>query len=350
MSGHYSLVTFDTFAKMDDKDVQKFTKLKDQLSEEDKQGNVGKVISYVATLINGGWSFRNSYKNISDLKKMDQYVKNIESLFEGLKKGESCKEKVLNAIDQNRKNCTEAFSNFDFCHERLYEDVSNGKITEIEKVKEQILEGFANHRQQESNKLIADMVKGNALVAACQLLKIYIAWKKISEASNVINDSDKFNQINKNLNRMKEMVSALVKLCDENPADKSIDRRMTKINSLFTSTLSKISDIRVTIEGHIQRLDLLGDHAAVDTVINFATAASQGFQVWSAWENLDSLNKICGTVSVAMFTFFGMANVKTFIITQDKLKDLRKDLKEVNRLKEALDDLRDEAEKAIGDI
>ena len=335
---------------MDDKDVQKFTKLLNQLFEEDKQGNGRKVISYVATLFNGGWSFSNAYKNISDLKKMDQCVKNIESLFEGLKKGDSCKEKALNVIDQHRKNYAEAFSNFDLDYERLWEDVSNCKTTEIEKVKEQILEGFANHRQQESNKLIANIVKGNVFVVVCQLLKIYVAWKKISEASNVINDSDKFNQINKNLNRMKEMVSALVKLCDENPADKSIDRRMTKINSLFTSTLSKISDIRVTIEGHIQRLDLLGDHAAVDTVINFATAASQGFQVWSAWENLDSLNKICGTVSVAMFTFFGTANVATFIITQNELKDLRKDIKEASRLKEALDDLRNEAEQAIGDI
>lgn len=90
--------------------------------------------------------------------------------------------------------------------------------------------------------------------------------------------------------------------------------------------------------------------SAVDAVVNFATTGAQGFQLSSEWGNLTSFTKSLGTASIALLTVTEMINVKTFFLTQDKLKDLRKHLSEAiqaNHLREILDDLHDGAKQVI---
>lgn len=162
----------------------------------------------------------------------------------------------------------------------LYEDIAQDEITKHEQTKDMILDAMKSFHQQESDKMISDMVKGSAFVAAFQSVKIYIAWKKISAASNVIEDRSEFDAIQKNLKKMEAMVTEFLDLCKRKPDDPSVNRKMMRINTLYTSTRGKISNLRVTIDGHIQCLDLQADYSVVDGAVNLATAATQGFQLW----------------------------------------------------------------------
>ena len=82
------------------------------------------------------------------------------------------------------------------------------------------------------------------------------------------------------------------------------------------------------IDGHIQCLDLQADYSVVDGAVNLATAAThgQGFQLWHTWSDLSSITKGIGMASVAAFMGLAFANYKMYQLSQDALKDLRKNL------------------------
>ena len=232
----------------------------------------------------------------------------------------------------------------------LYEDIAQDKITKHEQTKDMILDAMKSFLQQESDKMISDMVKGSAFVAAFQSVKIYIAWKKISAASNVIEDRSEFDAIQKNLKKMEAMVTEFLDLCKRKPNDPSVNRKMMRINTLYTSTLGKISNLRVKIDGHIQCLDLQADYAMVDGAVNLATAATKGFQLWHTWSDLSSIAKGIGVASVAAFMALAFGNYKVYQLSQDALIDLRKNLNEVNRLQNMLQDLHDQAAQVVDEM
>lgn len=265
------------------------------------------------------------------------------------------KETILQVLDYQKKNCTEDM--IKYCYDEqgfslmeLYKDIAQDKITKHEKTKEMILDAMKSFHQQESDKMISDMVKGSAFVAAFQSVKIYIAWKKISAASNVIEDRSEFDAIQKNLKKMEAMVTEFLDLCKRKPNDPSVNRKMMRINTLYTSTLGKISNLRVKIDGHIQCLDLQADYAVVDGAVNLATAATQGFQLWHTWSDLSSITKGIGVASVAAFMALAFGNYKVYQLSQDALIDLRKNLNEVKDLQNMLQDLHDQAAQVVEEM
>ena len=330
--------------------------LQDQLPEEEQNGNLGKMLRYVTDLIQGGWTFREALKNLGELNKVGRHMAKLERMLKKVDElAENGKEAMLEVLEYQKKNCTEPikahyYDRFDISLEEWYEHVAQDKLTKHEETKTMIMEGMRSFHKNECNKMITDMAKGSALVAAFQFLKIYIGWKKIAAASNVIKNPNKFTMINQNLQRMETMVSELVDLCNRNPRNGSINRKMVAINTLFTSTLGKISDLKATINGHIQSLDLLADFSAVDGVVNVATAASQGYQVWHTWSNLTSLNKVAGVACVAVFAGLAYGNYHTYQLSQDTLTELRRDLNEAIRLQEMLEDLHEQAAQTIPEI
>ena len=123
-----------------------------------------------------------------------------------------------------------------------------------------------------------------------------------------------------------------------------------RINTLYTSTLGKISNPRVKIDGHIQCLDLQADYEMVDGAVNLATAATKGFQLWHTWSDLSSIAKGIGVASVAAFMALAFGNYKVYQLSQDALIDLRKNLNEVNRLQNMLQDLHDQAAQVVDEM
>ena len=80
--------------------------------------------------------------------------------------------------------------------------------------------------------------------------------------------------------------STLVDLCERDPNN---PLKMGRINTHFNSTLAKISELRIKIDGQIQRVDLMADFVTVDGVVNLVTAGTQGFQLFHTWNNLTLL-------------------------------------------------------------
>lgn len=217
----------------------------------------------------------------------------------------------------------------------------------VEKIRDEVLNAIDEHHQNECNKVIQDMVKGRGLLAALYVTKLYIAWKRISAASNVIKDENKFRQIEKNIKHLEKMVAELVAICSTKPKYEIISKRMTLISTTYNRTLSLICRLRVKIDSHIQNLDLLGDVEAVDSVMAFGTAAAQGYEVWSTWDYLTAPTKWLGVASTSLFALIGVVNAGMSYMTREKLEQLRKDFNVVNRFQSDLDELYNEAERVI---
>ena len=328
-------------------------RLKDELSDDEKNGNIGKIITYIADLCQTGWSFRQAYQNLGKLSTLGRHLEKVGRMLDNMTR--DSKETILQVLDYQKKNCTEdmikhCYDKQGFSLMELYEDIAQDKITKHEQTKEMILDAMKSFHQQESDKMISDMVKGSAFVAAFQSVKIYIAWKKISAASNVIEDRSEFDAIQKNLKKMEAMVTEFLDLCKRKPDDPSVNRKMMRINTLYTSTLGKISNLRVKIDGHIQCLDLQADYAMVDGAVNLATAATQVFQLLHTWSDLPSITKGIGMASVAAFMALAFGNYKVYQLSQDALIDLRKNLNEVKDLQNMLQDLHDQAAQVVEEM
>lgn len=327
---------------------------RDNLPEEEKNGNVGKIITYILDLFQGGWTFRRAQQNLGELSTLDRHLVTIERKLEELANGG--KKAILDALEYQKKNITKPMKDY-YCdnlnlsvHE-LFENVAQDKITEHEKTKKLILDSLKSYQKDRSNELVTDMVKGSALVAAFQAVKVYVSWKTISNASNVIRENpNEIAAITRNLERLERMVTEFLELCEANPRDGRISQKMMRINTLFTSTLGKISSLRVKIDGHIQRLDLLADYSAIDGVVNTATAVSHGVQVWNTWANLTSKTAFLGAAMVAVFAGLAVANFTQFCLSQNTLKDLRRDLSEVMRLQDTLQDLHEQAAQVLSTL
>ena len=210
-------------------------RLKDELPDDEKNGNNGKIITYIADLCQTGRSFPEAYQNLGKLSTLGRHLEKVGRMLDNMTR--DSKETILQVLDYQKKNCTEDM--IKYCYDEqgfslmeLYKDIAQDKITKHEQTREMILDAMKSFHQQESDKMISDMVKGSAFVAAFQSVKIYIAWKKISAASNVIEDRSEFDAIQKNLKKMEAMVTEFLDLCKRKPNDPSVNRKMMRINTL----------------------------------------------------------------------------------------------------------------------
>ena len=322
-----------------------------ELSWDEKKGDYGRKLSYAIDIFQAGWSIYQAKKNLGELQSLNKHLEKLENMSEELAAGG--KEAILEALEYQKRNCTEDMARHyrnqhGFSLEEYYEDTANDKITEHEKTKKQIIDGMKSYRQAKSDKVIKDMVKSSAVVAVVQLVKIYCAWKKISKASNIIKDKNLFTTIYQNLENMENRVAELLELCEGKPIDDvRINLKMSSINGLFHSTLGSISTLKVTIDGHIQSLDILADNSAVDGVVNALTATSQAYQLWYTWENLSSPVKWLGSASVAAFSGLAYGNYRTYKLSKDTLKDLREKMREAVDLEDRFQRLHQQALQAI---
>lgn len=207
-------------------DAAAIQRMRDELPEEERKGNMGKILGYVIDLCQSGWSFRQALSNVGEMCTLGEHIETIEAMLGRIT--EDGKDAILRAVDYHKKNATEAM--LEHCwnelgisllelHERIAED----KITDHQKTKEAILNAIKDFQKKESNKVITDMVYGSAFVAVFQCVKLYMAWKTISTASNLIDSSpNEFSTINSKLQRMEQLVTDLVDTCERDPRNRGI--------------------------------------------------------------------------------------------------------------------------------
>ena len=332
-------------------DAAAIQRMRDELPEEERKGNMGKILGYVIDLCQSGWSFRQALSNVGEICTLGEHIETIEAMLGRIT--EDGKDAILRAVDYQKKNATEAM--LEYCwnelgisllelHERIAED----KITDHQKTKEAILNAIKDFQKKESNKVITDMVYGSAFVAVFQCVKLYMAWKTISNASNLIDSNpNEFSTINSKLQRMEQLVTELVDICKRDPKNRDILLKMGRINTHFNSTLSKISNLQIKIDGQIQRVDLMADYIVADGVGNLLIAATQGFQLCNNWNILTSSTRGLALTSIAVFTGLAVASAGAYVLSQQNLKTLRRDLNEAVRLQNMLQDLLEQAEQAF---
>ena len=334
-----------------EKNFEQLSAVGNQLTDEEKKGNLGKMAYYIETVCKSGFSVMGVYDSLNALNKMNSHLGDVESLLDKLLKTTNSTDDIIKEAQEfHTKNCTGVMDNFDFGpHIELTRLDMPNDTDGREYIKTQILKVLKDQQQQQSDNLIVRMIETNCIAAAGQFFKIYSAWNTIKAASNVIEDKNKFTVINEKLQRMESMVIELVRICETHSEDMktSVMGKMAKINSCATKIITKINGIGIKINGHVKDLQSTTDHAAVDAVANSFTALSQGFQLWSTFQQLSSPTKWLGIFNVAMQSAFGLLHGAVFLISQDKLKELRKDLREADYLREVVENLWEEAENAI---
>ena len=272
------------------------------LPEEKKNGNMGKVISYAANLEKNGWSSAQYHEqlqsNVDELKVVGHVVKEGDTMMHqvwatseratGLQADDETITKrmkqmiidYLHYVEENGPKTMKKhlYDNFDSSPEEFYERVEqSGAINEHKNIAKSIAAGIKSYYQIESNKMITNMTTGFANSAVAQFVKFYFSWKEVSNVSYVIQDPFQFGLINNNLEVMEGMVTEVLDRCKSNPNDSGISQTVLRIDAMFTSTLSLISNLKVTFDGHIQCLNFLTDVSFVDGLVNVKDAATQGY-------------------------------------------------------------------------
>lgn len=88
----------------------------------------------------------------------------------------------------------------------------------------------------------------------------------------------------------------------------------------------------------------------MDGVVNLVTAGTQDFQLFHTWNNLTSFTKGIAFASITVFTGLTAASASVYVLSQNTLKELRRDLNEAVRLQNTLQDLLKQAEVVFNEI
>ena len=327
-------------------------RMRDELPEEEREGDIGKLLGYFlerntpATL----WSCHKAFSNVGEVRTMGDHIRTIEDILE-----EDGKKAIVSAVNYQKKHATamldHCLDRFGYSLPELYKQIEESKPTDHQKTKDAIRNAVKDFQKKESAKGITATVYESAFVALIQYLKLYVAWKTISRASNLIQDNpNDFRTINSKLQRMREMVTDLMATCENDPRNRNLALKMGRINYHFNSTVSKMSNQRIMINGQIQRVDLMADYTVVDGLFNLITTGTQGFQLFHAWNHLTSFTRGLALTSIAVFTSLAAANAGAYILSQKTLKTLRRDLHEAVCLQNMLQDLFEQAGQAYDEV
>ena len=197
-----------------------------------------KILKYVLELCQSGWSFRQALKNVGEICTLGEHIDTIEALLG--KRTEDGKEAVLRAVNHQKKNASDAllqhyWDKLGCSLPELYENVAEDKITDHQKTRDAISNAIKDFQKKESNRVITDMVYASALVAVFQCVKLFMAWKTIPSASNLIESKpNDFTVINSKLQRMEQLVTELVDLCERDQTIAQFPRKWEE--STHTST------------------------------------------------------------------------------------------------------------------
>ena len=328
-------------------DVAEFQRMRDDLPEKEREGNMGKILKAIIKICPGGWSFCQAKQNVGEICTLGEHIDTIEALLGKIT--EDSKEAVLSAVDYQQKNATDAllqhyWDKLGCSLPELYEHIAEDKITDLQKTRDTILNAIKDFQKKESNKVMTDMVYGSAFVAVFQYVKLYMAWKTISSASNLIDrNPNDFTVIKSELQRMEQLVTELVDLCKRDANNRVIPLKMARINTQFNMTQTKISNLRIKIDGRIQRVHLLADYDALDGLASLATAGAQGYQLFHTWNKLTFFTKSIALASIALFTGLAVGNAGACVLSQNTLEKLRKDLQKAVRLQNTLQALLERA-------
>lgn len=309
--------------------MKEVDRIEDKLPEEEKTGIKGKIIAFIKACTTGtdAWSFVESIKSIAVLNDLEKHMEKVKKILDNT----ACdsKEEILKACDYLKQHCPKL-------QELFLKGMKKENI-----MKENILDAMKSFHKQQVQELITGWAILSGVTAAVQFLKLCFVWNEVANASNVIPNPEKFASINEKFKKMQTMVTEFLGLCKTTPDDViGIELKYGDISVEYDSITGEIDDLKCKINEKIQPLQLLATSSKVDSCAHVANAVTGAYYLWRAWSALTSPTRVLSATMVFVFTGLAFGSYEVAQLTQDKLKDLRKCLGEVNRVRAALVDLR----------
>lgn len=199
----------------------------------------------------------------------------------------------------------------------------------LEKLQKNMLQSMNDQKQQIADKFLLASVAVSASLIVVQIVKLYNVWKEIKNAENLHKDETKFLEIEQ---KIKEFESLCIKL-NESIAKGQINRVLLQTNQLstrYTDTILLINDMKIKINGVMQRLDLSADSQIYDGISNVLLASSNVIHLVALFDTLSNTSKTIGGVIVGAFVLLAFGNCGIYNLTQKRLQELRADQKQLH--------------------
>ena len=69
-------------------------RLKDELSDDEKNGNIGKIITYIPDLCQTGWSFREANQNLGKLSTLGWHLEKVGRMLDNMTRDQRRSERL----------------------------------------------------------------------------------------------------------------------------------------------------------------------------------------------------------------------------------------------------------------
>jgi len=200
-----------------------------------------------------------------------------------------------------------------------------------------------------ANNTARNIFFANIVTIAMEFFQVYLLIDEISKATNVIRDESKFREIERLLSVIE---SDLAKLLADSQKDISglseskKDKFHSALNLKNAKILNKIGEIREklnTIEIELNnarsKLEISGQTAWVNTAKASINFVANAVNMATYFKYLNPSNMFMGAFGLVGWVAIGALNVNAYMITQERLIEIRSEFDKIYAFRRDLQDL-----------
>jgi hypothetical protein len=191
-------------------------------------------------------------------------------------------------------------------------------------------------QQKVADNVIQNSMMNSSVIVILKVTKLYFVWKEISVATNLHNDSTKFQQIEVNIIMLETIVEQLIQVMQTNNIIQ-VSRIIARAQTEYNQTKLLINNLQVNINESLQRLNISADGQILDGFSNFAATVDSGIQLIGLFRFASTSKTIFAIGITSIFAILTLASVTKYFITQKRLKELQQDMNCLDNLNEQLD-------------
>lgn len=313
----------------------------DALPEQEKNSPVGTAMKW---LLSGGASIWTCFSHLTQANSFHTRKQELNNIINLLNLNTAnTKEAIKEALRLENSEINSIFWITEEHRDRLlnYAQLdAEGRIENADAIKKSIIDQMTKTQTQFANDLMESSVKCNLVVIVVQVIKLYCVWQEISSAANLVRDPHKFQQIEQGVAELRSKLIEAQNMMDENKAE-IVQRLCREMTRTYNKTIGLVNKLEVKINNMEQKLMLYQQQQVFDGISNTTMTISSGIQLLTLFSSLNTGLKIAGTLVTAAFAFLTAANVVTYMVTKDRIQEIRAELAKVTAFADELDALSD---------
>jgi len=219
----------------------------------------------------------------------------------------------------------------------------------LEKLQTNMLESLKDAKQQIADNFLLASAAVSVSLMLVQVVKLYNVWKEIKSAENLHKDETKFLEIEQKIKEFEGLCTKLNEAINKG----QINRVLIQTNQLstrYTDTMVLITNLKIKINGVIQRLDLSADSQVYDGISNVILVASNTIQLAALFDTLSNPVKAVGGIVVGLFSLLTIGNGVMYKLTQQRLEELRADYKQLQKYELQMKQLNADIQKVLEEL